>query len=232
MLTTKERPSFAGVYPISDAAALLEATIPLTPDVPAKYRPLRDITTRHLYRWAKDGLTGDYLVGLQGGDVALTFLDLVSLRMVAVFRSYGIKSNEVREAHDTLQAYRGWAHPFAMEPVWISGLNIVIREHNIPIAINRHWQIALDFIDNFVGPVHRLIFGKDSLAEAWEPEPGILLDPKVSFGESCLKGTRIATQSLWALHAAGDSVEQIACAYQVPVEQVESAIGWEERLSI
>ena len=118
-----------------------------------------------------------------------------------------------------------------MEPLWISGLNIYIRENNIPIAITRNWQVAFDFIDEFIGPVHNLLFNDGEFATAWEPSPGILLDPNVSFGEPCLRDTRIATQLLWALHEAGDPPERIAGAYRLPVEQVESAIAWEEALA-
>ena len=175
-------------------------------------------------------MTGNYLVGLRGKEVALTFLDLVSLRLIAVYRSYGIRPQELREAHDRLQDARGWSHPFAMEPMWISGRHIYVRESNKPVAPTRTWQAALDFIELYVGPVHHLAFDDDKQAEAWEPENGIVLDPKVSFGEPCLKGTRIATQVLWALKAAGDPPERIAQAYQVPVAQVRAALDWERRL--
>ncbi|MDA1189535.1 MAG: DUF433 domain-containing protein [Chloroflexi bacterium] len=224
------RPSFSGVYPVSDAAALIEATTP-HPELPStSLKPLELITTRHLFRWVKEGLTGRYLAGLTGREVALTFKDLVSLRMVAIFRSYGIKPSEIRKAHNILQNERGWSHPFAMEPLWISGLNIYVRENNIPIAITKNWQVAFDFFDQFVGPVHRLLFNKDEEAQAWEPVEGILLDPRISFGEPCIKGTRIPTQVLWALNAGGDPPERIADAYEMPVERVNTAIDWEQRL--
>ncbi len=118
-----------------------------------------------------------------------------------------------------------------MEPIWISGLHIYIRENNIPIAISKNWQSAFDFVDLFVGPMHNLVFDEDERPEAWEPQEGIVLDPRVSFGEPCLKGTRIATQVLWALAEAGDPPERVATAYQLPVEQVEAAIAWEKKLA-
>ena len=58
-----------------------------------------------------------------------------------------------------------------------------------------------------------------------------MLDPKVSFGEPCIKGTRIATQVLWALASAGDPPERVARAYELPVGQVEAAIAWENKLA-
>ena len=231
MVAKAKRPSLAGVYPIGDAVALIQATRPLPPAEPSTiYRLLSTVSTRHLYRWVRDGMAGRYLTGLRGKDVALTFLDLVSLRLIAVFRAHGVTSKEIRDAHHKLRQARGWSHPFAMEPIWISGLSIYIRENKIPIAPTRGWQVALDFVEFFVGPVHNLAFGEDEHATTWEPEEGIVLDPKVSFGEPCLKGTRIATQVLWALKAAGDPPERIAGAYEIPVAQVEAALAWERKL--
>ena len=225
MVATIERPIHSGVYPVVDAVALIRATSPTK-----LHHPSEGVTTRHLFRWVRDGLTGQYLTGLRGEEVALTFLDLVSLRMIAVFRAHGITSREIREAHHKLAA-RGSSHPFAMEPLWISGLHIYIRENNIPIAITKNWQSALDFVDLFVGPMHNMAFGENELPIKWEPQEGIVLDPKISFGEPCLKGTRIATQVLWSLVKGGDPPDRVALAYQLPTEQVEAAVAWEDQLA-
>ena len=228
--TMLTRPQLAGVYPVSDAVTLIHATRPApTHGYQEQRGRLEAVSGRHIYRWAKEGLAGDYLEGLRGREVALTFRDLVSLRLISVFRAYGIRSKEIRLAHRALQAKRGWTHPFAMEPVWVSGLHVYIREDNIPIQVAR-WQPALDFVELFVGPVHQMVFGEDQQALIWEPEDGIVLNPKISFGEPCLKNTRIATQTLWALHAAGDSSERIAEAYGLSLQQVEVALAWERRI--
>ena len=229
-----ERPRFSGVYTVADATALIQATRPEERSVELELhkKALDRINSRHLFRWVSDGLAGDYLLGLRGKEVALTFLDLVSLRLIAVLRAHGISSAEIRRNHTELQERHGWTHPFAMEPIWISGLRIYVRENDIPVTLdrNRIWQAALDFIEMYVGPIHRLAFDDDKLATSWEPEGGILLNPGICFGEPCLKGTRIATQTLWALHAAGDSVERIAESYRIEVEEVEAALVWEQKL--
>ena len=225
MVTMIERPIHSGVYPVGEAVALIQATS----SSPAQHR--QDVTTRHLFRWVRDGLAGKYLTKLRGEEVALTFLDLVSLRMIALFRSNGVTSQEIREAHQKLQIARGWSHPFAMEPLWVSELHIFVRENNIPLSITKNWQAAFDFLELFSGPMHKMLFGNNEIPTIWEPQPGITLDPKISFGEPCLKGTRIATQVLWSLVEAGDPPDRVAMAYQLPVEQVEAAIAWEHKLA-
>ncbi len=225
MVTMIERPIHSGVYPVGEAVALIQATSSIL----SQHR--EDITTRHLFRWVRDGLTGNYLTKLRGEEVALTFLDLVSLRMIALFRAHGVTSQEIREAHQKLQIARRWSHPFAMEPLWVSGLHIFVRKNNIPLAITKNWQAAFDFLELFSGPMHNMLFGNNEIPTIWEPQPGIVLDPKISFGEPCLKGTRIATQVLWSLVEAGDPPDRVAMAYQLPVEQVEAAIAWEHKLA-
>lgn len=223
-VTPLDRPAASGVYPIADAAAFIRATTPqLTTEFP--------LSTRHLYQWVREGLAGQYLVGVRGDDVALTFLDLVTLRLVAVFRSYGAKPRELRIAHDTLEAITGASHPFATEQIWNEGPDLFYKIEGIPIAVTRRLQRAFPFIENNLKPVHNLTFGQDSLAQTWEPVLGVvLLDPKVSFGEPCIKGTRVPTETLWALHRAGDSIQSLAWAYNVSVPQVEAAVDWEEKI--
>lgn len=224
MSTRTVRPSYSGVYPMLDAALFIKATTPEIDDV-------IQLSTRHLYRWAREGLAGRYLEGLRGKEVALTFLDLVSMRMMAIFRLYGVKPREIKLTHDLLAHHRGWAHPFAMEPMWTSGPDIYIVENDIPLAVSRYWQAAFDFIREYLKPVHNLLFDDDQQAASWEPKSGILLDPKLSYGSPCIKGTRISTESLWALHSAGDSIPLIARSYALSKEQVETAIAWEEELA-
>ena len=223
MSTQALRPSYAGVYPMIDASLFIKATTPQIDDV-------LQLSTRHLYRWVKEGLAGEYLEGLRGKEVSLTFLDLVTMRIVAIFRTYGVKPREIKIAYEALAHYGGWTHPFAMEPVWVYGPDIYIKAGGVPIAISRYWQGAFDFISEYLKPVHNLLFDDQEQAASWEPKPGILLDPKLSFGSPCVKGTRISTESLWALNSAGDSISLIAESYELSSGQVEASIAWEEDL--
>ena len=224
METAIVRPSCSGVYPIADAAVLIRATLP------SRTKCRTSLSTQHLYRWVHEGLSGHYLTGLRGENVALTFLDLVTMRLIAVFRSHGAKPSEIRIAHEELQRYTGLSHPFATEPIWEEGPDIFLKVDGIPFAVGRYWQRALGFIEKRIKPVHNLVFTPDKLVESWQPEPNILLHPSISFGEPCIKATRIPTEVLWALHRAGDSPASISQAYDVPLGQVKAVIAWEEKL--
>jgi uncharacterized protein (DUF433 family) len=224
MVTEIVRPSYSGVYLITDASLFIRATTPMP--------PTRNLTlsTNQLFRWVHEGFAGKYLVGLHGEEVALTFPDLVSFRLVSVYRAHGVPPKEIRRIHDVLRSVRGWMYPFAMEPTWIAGRNILIEEAGAKVSISRGWQRALDFTEEHIVPAHRLVFGENQQAASWEPHDGIVLDPAVNFGSPCLKGTRIATETIWALHAAGEPDNRIADAYSVARTQIDAALAWERRL--
>ncbi len=221
MVTVIARPTFAGVYPMTDAALFIRATTPI-----GNHR----LSTNQLFRWAREGLAGEYLVGLHGKEIALTFLDLVSFRLISIYRAHGVPPKEIRFVHDVLRSARRWAYPFAMEPTWIAGRNILIEEAGTKVSISRGWQSALQFTEEYIVPAHRLVFGDDQQALSWEPHDGIVLNPAVDFGSPCLKDTRIATETIWALHAAGEPNDRIADAYSISHTQVEAALAWERRL--
>ena len=73
MVALEHRPSSSGVYAAQDAAVLINATAPVIHDLPSGLHPLPLVTTRHVYRWVREGLSGRYLEGLRGREVALTF---------------------------------------------------------------------------------------------------------------------------------------------------------------
>jgi uncharacterized protein (DUF433 family) len=59
----------------------------------------------------------------------------------------------------------------------------------------------------------------------------VLLDPEIQFGQSCVKGTRIPTKTIWSMNKAGDSIEFIAEEYWLSGDEVEAAIAWENDLA-
>ncbi len=56
--------------------------------------------------------------------------------------------------------------------------------------------------------------------------PGISMDPDIRFGKPCLTGTRIDVATLVGAVAAGETVETVAEAYALTIEQVRAALGY------
>lgn len=56
--------------------------------------------------------------------------------------------------------------------------------------------------------------------------PGISMDPDVRFGKPCLTGTRIDVATIVGAVAAGETVETVAEAYALAIEQVRAALSY------
>lgn len=56
--------------------------------------------------------------------------------------------------------------------------------------------------------------------------PGITMDPDVRFGKPCIAGTRIDVATIVGALAGGDTPEDVASQYALPVEQVRAALGY------
>ena len=60
------------------------------------------------------------------------------------------------------------------------------------------------------------------------PASPVVIDPRVRFGRPNVSG--VATERLWELFDAGETVEQIVSGYDLAGEDVRAAIGYEEQL--
>ncbi len=59
----------------------------------------------------------------------------------------------------------------------------------------------------------------------------IVVDPRRQFGTPIIEGTRMGTEVLHGMYAAGDPAEWLAHAYSLDLVQVEAAIRFEQRLA-
>ena len=55
----------------------------------------------------------------------------------------------------------------------------------------------------------------------------VVIDPLVRFGRPNVNG--VATERLWELHDAGETIEQIAAGYDLAEELVRAAVAYEEQ---
>jgi len=161
----------------------------------------------------------------------ITFLDLVSMRMVAVLRSRGIRLQEIRNTEVWLRREFGLERPFANRDVWTFGSNVFIQFEDHLIAASRFGHIAMQFIKDWLTKVELdMTFDVDDIASSWSPYQDVRLDPEIQFGEPCIDGTRIPTRAIWSKVKAGDTPEIVATLYEINITQVQHAIQWEERL--
>jgi uncharacterized protein (DUF433 family) len=228
MIETKDASPFAGVYSTREAALYIRATLVQPPRFPR-------INTQHVSWWAREGLGGGDFEPNGSSPDFINFLQLVSYRMVAAMRAYGISSRDIRIAHALLRERWKWHYPFAMEPIWVGAPDIFVHIGGTPVAVTRFWQSSLEFMRDFLIPIetgfHGLSFDGDNQAKTWTPSEGVVLNPRLQFGEPCIEGTRVPTETIWAFYQSGDTVDTLAEMYRLPRPKIEAAIAWEEKIA-
>jgi uncharacterized protein (DUF433 family) len=230
-----ERKDFPGTYTVRDAAVLLRATTPpegVTELEGWQRNPRRFIkpSSRHLYTWIRLGLQWDQPVKVSSKDRVITFEDLIRLRMYTILRSRGFSFRAIQEAEKRARTMVEHPQPFVTEPLWTTGSHIFMRVSELLVSLNSGGQTGMDFLWQYLDPAsphHGITFGRHAAATRWAPASGVVIDPQVQFGEPCIEGTRIATETVWSFYSAGDSLDVLSAGYGVSPIEIEAAIDWE-----
>lgn len=223
MMAPNLAPRFVGMYGIPEVASYLAATPPLTNG--HKLDPAR------LRYWIRTSVPQIAPPIFPTRQRLITFLDLVSMRMVAVLRSRRIRLQEIRNAEVWLRRDFGLEWPFASRDLWTFGSDVFIQFADHLIAASRFGHIAMQFVEDWLSKVELdMTFDVDDIACSWSPYQDVRLDPKIQFGEPCIDGSRIPTRAILSKVKAGDAPEVVAMLYDINITQVEHGIQWEERL--
>lgn len=223
-MTTKDSAIFTGIYGIPEAARYLAITPPLTNG--------NKVSTARLRYWIRTSIPQIKEPVFPTRQRLITFLDLISMRMVAVLRSRNIKLREIRNTEAWLLKEFGIQYPLASHGFWTCDSHIFLKfEEHILLTASKFGQQAMTFIKDWLREVELdMTFDAEELANSWLIYKGIRINPKIQFGEPCIDGTRIPISSLWSNFQAGDKPETIAKGYELSVSQVQYAIQWEQRL--
>lgn len=219
----ESRPRLLGTYSIPSAVQYIVATINQTTNL--------SLNTKHLYYWTRDGLAGGYLTGIKNRKLFVNFLDLISLRAIAIMRANGLKHHEIQVAEKVLADRYNCEYPFANIQFWtLPPKDIFVQEDGIFLSASRHMQAALDVFGETLQPMKDLDFDIFGLSSSWKPRQNILFNPQVQYGEPCIEGTRVSTQVLWSFHQAGDSVDTLSRFYGIQPKRIQDAIDWENQI--
>lgn len=236
-MTTLQIPPGTGVYYRAEAARLLRMT-------PSRLRRWVSGYTYWLRyqlrpkRRRQPPVVKTDLPELEGL-VALSFLELMELRIVRAFVDRGVPLQRVRKAAQLASIHFGTQHPFASRRVFTDGSSIFSAltpggsDHRlIELAKDTHLQILFgEVLEPFLEEID--FDNSTALAFRWWPlgkgRP-IVLDPRIAFGAPIVAGTRVRTDTI-----AG-AVEKtphgdVAEAFQVSEQQVTAAIEFESQLA-
>jgi uncharacterized protein (DUF433 family)/DNA-binding transcriptional MerR regulator len=231
MVTVRDRTEFQGIYIAPEAAIYLTAT--LKHDVHIEH-PVYPIRSRNLIRWIRKGLMSPELKNVSGRELLISFEDLISMRVIAILRSLGVSWKKIHKAEDWLRKETGYPRPFAIERVWTETTDVFAEFYEGFIAASRGGQLAFtEMIGQYLQSVHDMLFVPHNgvrVADSWTPHEDILMNPRIQFGEPCIKDTRIRTRVLWQLFNGGDSISYLTRAFNLSREQIDHALEWENRL--
>lgn len=172
------------------------------------------------------------------GEDVVTWGEFVELGYLREYRRKGVPLQRLRPVIDELRREFDTPYPLATAKPYILRKELVldVQERNglppaIAIVIRSGQQILLahdaqrffkkvEFEPPGEGGVRRL-------HPAGMASP-VVIDPLVRFGRPSVQG--VATERLWELFDAGESVDQIADGYEMPAEDIRAAIAYEEQL--
>jgi uncharacterized protein (DUF433 family) len=172
-----------------------------------------------------------------GKDVALSFVELMELRVVKTLIQKGLSLQHVRTVALLAASHFDTRHPFASQRVFTDGRAVFMHAA----------QEGTDLIevDNAIirqliaGPIFEPLLDEiefdehTSLAAKWWPlgkAVPVLLNPLVAFGAPVIEGTRLRT-NIVAGKAEATSAEDAARSYRIHPRAVVAAIAFERQLA-
>ena len=208
-----------------------------------KQASIGPLSEADLTKWIDDGvglLEWAYTYVEDGEEIkCIDFLTLISLRLICLLRSSGASIEDLNRITVRLRRELGVEWPFASKTVW--------NLHDKPLPASASKSEGGDFkyqLADWKGDYWNLwgnprlpnteallYFGEDGVASAWLPAEDIKIDPRFVSGSPCLAGTRIPTGVIAGMVRGGDSVEELADAYDISQKRVEKALEWERKLA-
>lgn len=168
----------------------------------------------------------------------LTFLELVELLFVNLFRSGGVPMGVIREAADEASRTFDTSYPLAVRRFDTDGRRIFAtlssrsRDERILIELGKGQAV----FETVVRPFFRRLEyrGEGEALRYWplERQGRVVLDPRRAFGQPIDSETGVPTRVLYnAVNAGGgQSLDAVAWFYGIPVEAVQAAVVYEQSL--
>lgn len=201
---------------------------------------LLDIPPRKIIGWLRgysNSNTEPVLRQDFDGYKAISFLDLMELRFIEYFRSHGVSMPTIRASAE--KARRDWhvRHPFALSKAkYITDRRKIFAqvaedsgdEHTWEMASGQHemWEAIESIIAKGVE-----FDPSTQIARTWKPRasefPNVIIDPRIAFGRPILESKSVPTDVLFRQWKAEGRKSVVAGLFDIPEEDVETALNFE-----
>lgn len=207
----------AGVYGVPEACRLADV-------------PLRTATRWFSAPGRGHGavLTRDY--PRVGNRLAVSFLDLIDLRVVGALRHEGVSMQLIRRAQSALTKRLCTAHPFAHRRLYTDGRTLFVAADGEFEELFSHQRAFRTLLQEYLRQIE---FDESSeIAIRWKVSPGVVVDPARCFGKPVLDSVNVPTRVLALALAANDqNADLVADLYSVTPDEVRQAAKFEQTLA-
>lgn len=160
---------------------------------------------------------------------ALTFLDLLEIRVVDEFLNRGVRWTILRRAHENARRLLDMTHPFCSRRFKTDGREIFTQTGDADLVGLSESQRVFDSI---LAPyLEDVDFARGEPLRWWPlgRSRGIVIDPARGYGKPIVATSGVPTQVLAQAYATEGSYEKVAAWYEVAVAAVRSAVKYERR---
>lgn len=166
------------------------------------------------------------------GAHVVSFLDMVDAWIAGQLRAEGVSMMKVRAAHLALKSDIGTAHPFAHSSIYTDGKEVFtdvakqVNDSALTHVVSR--QGFFPRVRKTLTPIE--YSATSQMAERWNIAKGVLIDPRLSFGQPVVLGTGVATRVVAASFRANKrSADLVARLFGITRKDVGAAVRFEER---
>jgi uncharacterized protein (DUF433 family) len=171
-------------------------------------------------------------------DEIVTWGEFVELGYLREYRRSGVPLQRLRPVIDELRRAFGTPYPLATVRPFVLDRELVLEVQDrldipaaIAIVIRSGQQVMLTEVASRF--FRKAVFDDKGDLSVTRLHPAgaaspVTIDPLVRFGLPAVDG--VATERLWELFDAGETVEQIESGYDLTGEAVRAAIAYEEQL--
>lgn len=184
-----------------------------------------------IIRWSTADVRGNPPMVAPSLGRAFSFVDLVSLAVVAELCNRQVLEREVRRGVQMLAEHFGFDRPLAhrevVEVLATSGGAFLAKLGGGWFDIGRGGQGAFEEILKIY--MRKVTYDQVGVAALWTPAPHVVLDPAIQAGAPCVEGTRIPTSTIVDL-LEEQTLEEVAEEYDLTFDEVSAAQQFEARL--
>ncbi|WP_417518722.1 hypothetical protein [Minwuia sp.] len=171
--------------------------------------------------------------------LALSFVNLMEIRFIDVFSSYGVKVAAIRAMLEEAKLFLGHPHPFATNAIFRTDGRKIFASCAEATGDEKLYDLKAknfamkEIIDQSL--TRGVEFDEEGNAKAWHPlshdAPNVVIRPNWSFGQPHMNESGVPTRAIYdAYRVEDETTESVAFWFEIDPLQVHEAVRFETLL--